>query len=90
MTLTQQIAWLLIVAIALQLLLQHSNVDIRVGPFKYILALAPAHRFHHLNSARDGDVNFGLFTMIWDWMLGSALDCSPQSGPFCELGFGFN
>lgn len=68
----QQIAWLLIVAIALQLLLQHSNADIRIGPFKYILALAPAHRFHHLNSARDGDVNFGLFTMIWDWLLGTA------------------
>jgi len=68
----QQIAWLLIVAIALQLLLQHSNADIRIGPFKYFLALAPAHRFHHLNSAREGDVNFGLFTMIWDWLLGTA------------------
>jgi sterol desaturase/sphingolipid hydroxylase (fatty acid hydroxylase superfamily) len=67
-----QIAWLLIVAIALQLLLQHSNADMRIGPFKYLLALAPAHRFHHLNSARDGDVNFGLFTMIWDWLLGTA------------------
>ena len=68
----QPIAWLLIVAIALQLVLQHSNADIRIGPFKYILALAPAHRFHHLNSARDGDVNFGLFTMVWDWILGTA------------------
>lgn len=68
----QQIAWLLIVAIALQLILQHSNADVRVGPLKYILALAPAHRFHHLNSSREGDVNFGLFTMVWDWILGTA------------------
>tara|TARA_R110002110_G_scaffold39577_2_gene127490 strand:- start:875 stop:1726 length:852 start_codon:yes stop_codon:yes gene_type:complete len=68
----QQIAWLLIVAIDLQLLLQHSNADVRIGPFKYILALAPAHRFHHLNTAREGDVNFGLFTMVWDWLLGTA------------------
>jgi len=68
----QDVAWLLVVAIALQLLLQHSNADVRVGPFKYVLALAPAHRFHHLNSAREGDVNFGLFTMVWDWLLGTA------------------
>ncbi|RKQ89531.1 sterol desaturase family protein [Maricaulis maris] len=68
----QDVAWLLVVAIALQLLLQHSNADVRVGPFKYVLALAPAHRFHHLISAREGDVNFGLFTMVWDWLLGTA------------------
>ena len=68
----QGVAWLLVVAIALQLLLQHSNADVRIGPFKYVLALAPAHRFHHLNSAREGDVNFGLFTMVWDWLLGTA------------------
>lgn len=66
------VAFLLGFAIAIQLLLQHSNVDMRIGPFKCLLALAPVHRFHHLKEAGDGDVNFGLFTTIWDRMLGTA------------------
>ncbi len=56
-------------AVAVQLLLQHSNVDYRVGPFKYLLALNEGHRFHHLKWAGIGDVNFGLFTLIWDHLL---------------------
>ncbi|MBF6183228.1 sterol desaturase family protein [Nocardia otitidiscaviarum] len=53
-------------AVAVQLLLQHSNVDYRVGPLRAVLALNQAHRFHHLKWAGIGDVNFGLFTLIWD------------------------
>lgn len=50
----------------MQLLLQHSNADYRVGPAKHVLALNAGHRFHHLKWAGAGDVNFGLFTLIWD------------------------
>ncbi|MFF2084545.1 sterol desaturase family protein [Nocardia sp. NPDC058176] len=56
-------------AVAVQLLLQHSNADYHVGPFKYVLALNEGHRFHHLKWAGIGDVNFGLFTLIWDHLL---------------------
>jgi sterol desaturase/sphingolipid hydroxylase (fatty acid hydroxylase superfamily) len=56
---------------ALQLLLQHSNVDYRVGPLGRILALNGAHRRHHLRWPGVGDVNFGLFTLIWDRLLGT-------------------
>lgn len=52
--------------VALQLLLQHSNVDYRVGPLRAVLALNEGHRFHHLKWAGVGDVNFGLFTLLWD------------------------
>ncbi len=62
---------LLAFAVAIQLLLQHSNVDMRVGPLIYVWAVAPGHRHHHRASATDGDVNFGLFTMIWDHLLGT-------------------
>lgn len=65
------IAWLLSFAVAIQLLLQHSNVDMKIGPLGYVWAVAPAHRHHHIASARDGDVNFGLFTSIWDYLLGT-------------------
>lgn len=65
------VAWLVAFAVAIQLLLQHSNVDMRIGVLGYIWAIAPAHRHHHIASANLGDVNFGLFTTIWDHLLGT-------------------
>lgn len=58
-------------AAAVQLLLQHSNVDYRVGTLRSLLALNEGHRFHHLPRPGDGDVNFGLFTLVWDHLLGT-------------------
>ncbi|GGN67922.1 sterol desaturase family protein [Nocardia rhizosphaerihabitans] len=63
------VAAALALAVAIQLLLQHSNADYRVGPLKYVLALNEGHRFHHLKWAGVGDVNFGLFTLLWDHLL---------------------
>jgi sterol desaturase/sphingolipid hydroxylase (fatty acid hydroxylase superfamily) len=60
------VASALSVSVAVQLLLQHANVDYRVGPLRSVLALNEGHRFHHLKWAGAGDVNFGLFTLIWD------------------------
>lgn len=67
-----ELAQLLALAIALQLLLQHSNVDMRLGPLRWVFAWAPVHRFHHMKYGRAGDVNFGLFFNLWDWLLGTA------------------
>ncbi len=61
-----QVASALAVCVAVQLLLQHANVDYRVGRLRSILALNEGHRFHHLKWAGVGDVNFGLFTLLWD------------------------
>jgi sterol desaturase/sphingolipid hydroxylase (fatty acid hydroxylase superfamily) len=65
------IAAALAVCVALQLLLQHSNVDYRVGPLRAVLSLNEGHRFHHLKWAGIGDVNFGLFTLVWDHLFGT-------------------
>jgi sterol desaturase/sphingolipid hydroxylase (fatty acid hydroxylase superfamily) len=59
------------VAIVMQLILQHSNVDYRLGPFQKLLAIGPVHRLHHVNWAGQGDVNFGLFFTLWDRLLGT-------------------
>lgn len=72
MGIPQEVLFLLVVAVALQLLLQHSNVAYFSGPLKYVLAINVVHRFHHLNSASEGDVNFGLFTQLTDRLLGTA------------------
>lgn len=69
MGLPVEVALLLAFAIAIQLLLQHSNVDMRIGPLRHVLALAPVHRFHHQKEVGIGDVNFGLFTTLWDRFL---------------------
>ena len=69
-----EVALLLAFTIVIQLMLQHSNVDIKVGPLSRVLALAPVHRFHHQKGAGIGDVNFGLFTTLWDrFLLGTAV-----------------
>jgi sterol desaturase/sphingolipid hydroxylase (fatty acid hydroxylase superfamily) len=65
------IASALAVTVAVQLLMQHSNADYRIGALKYVLALNEGHRFHHLKWAGIGDVNFGLFTLTWDHLLGT-------------------
>jgi sterol desaturase/sphingolipid hydroxylase (fatty acid hydroxylase superfamily) len=66
---TEQVAWALAFCVAIQLLMQHSNADYRVGPLRGWLALNEGHRFHHLKWAGIGDVNFGLFTLIYDRLL---------------------
>ncbi|WP_166904367.1 sterol desaturase family protein [Mycobacterium sp. DL440] len=66
MGMTVQVGSALAVCVAVQLMLQHANVDYRVGPLRSVLALNEGHRFHHLKWAGIGDVNFGLFTLIWD------------------------
>lgn len=67
----QPVAILLAFAIGIQLLLQHSNVAMRPGPLRWVFAWAPLHRFHHMKYGRAGDVNFGLFFTLWDWLLGT-------------------
>jgi sterol desaturase/sphingolipid hydroxylase (fatty acid hydroxylase superfamily) len=66
---TEQVAWALAFAVAIQLLMQHSNADYRVGPLRYVLSLNEGHRFHHLKWGGVGDVNFGLFTLLYDHLL---------------------
>lgn len=65
------VATAVIFCAAVQLLLQHSNADYRSGPLKYIFANAEVHRFHHTNRPGEGDVNFGLFTTLWDHLAGT-------------------
>lgn len=77
-----EIGALLGFSVAIQLILQHSNVDMKVGPIIYLWAVAPGHRHHHLASKTEGDVNFGLFTMVWDHLLGTFINdrSSPRAG----------
>ncbi|CAI8877364.1 putative Sterol desaturase [Pseudomonas chlororaphis] len=82
------VAQLLAFAIAIQLLLQHSNVDMRPGPLGWVFAWAPMHRFHHMKYGTAGNVNFGLFLNVWDWLLGTAFYSSTYPIRQGDLGIG--
>jgi sterol desaturase/sphingolipid hydroxylase (fatty acid hydroxylase superfamily) len=75
---TDQVAWALAFAVAIQLLMQHSNADYRVGPLRSVLSLNEGHRFHHLKWAGIGDVNFGLFTLVYDHLLFRTFSYDPD------------
>ena len=83
-----QVGLLLAFAISVQLLLQHSNADMRIGVLRHVLALAPLHRFHHQKWAGIGDVNFGLFTNLWDHLLGTAVYEPEKRFTSAALGIG--
>ena len=89
MGLPPTVALALVFCVAVQLLLQHSNVDYRVGPVRYVLAVNEVHRFHHRKEPRLGDVNFGLFTTLVDRCLGT-FHYEAREEPFMsdELGIG--
>lgn len=83
------VATALVFAVAIQLLLQHSNVAYSVGSLRYVLAVNEVHRFHHQKDPGLGDVNFGLFTTLWDHLLGT-FHYEERKDPFesGELGIG--
>ena len=72
--------------VVLQLLLQHSNVDYRVGAMRRWVALNEGHRLHHVARVPEGDINFGLFLLIWDRLLGTFADPTGRSVAVDELG----
>jgi sterol desaturase/sphingolipid hydroxylase (fatty acid hydroxylase superfamily) len=74
----QQVSWALAFAVAVQLLMQHSNADYRVGFLRGWLSLNEGHRFHHLKWGGVGDVNFGLFTLIYDRLLLRTYSYDPE------------
>jgi sterol desaturase/sphingolipid hydroxylase (fatty acid hydroxylase superfamily) len=51
----------------------HSNLDISIGPFKYIFNNPQFHVWHHAKKfpGKYG-VNFGLSLSLWDWLFNTA------------------
>jgi sterol desaturase/sphingolipid hydroxylase (fatty acid hydroxylase superfamily) len=66
-----EVSVLMAFSISVQLVIQHSNVDYALGPFRNHLSLGRIHHLHHTNWGKEGDVNFGLFLTLWDRLLGT-------------------
>ena len=67
--------------------LNHSNIKITWGPFKYLINNPVMHLYHHaytLPHGRNG-VNYGISLSIWDYIFKT--DYIPEESGLIEIGF---
>ena len=57
--------------LALNMMLQHGNVDYRAGILRRVFSVAELHRWHHLRDAERSKVNFGAWLVVWDMIFGT-------------------
>jgi sterol desaturase/sphingolipid hydroxylase (fatty acid hydroxylase superfamily) len=72
------VAFMLAFLISITLIVQHSNVDARLGPLQKHLSIGRIHHLHHVNWGTEGDCNFGLLLTVWDRMLGTFHETPPR------------
>ena len=47
-------------------MLQHCNIDVRLGPLNYVFSMAEPHRWHHSRTLAEANTNYGSNLIIWD------------------------
>jgi len=57
--------------LAINMMLQHGNVDSRASLLRYVLSVAELHRLHHRREADQSRVNFGAVFAVWDIVFGT-------------------
>lgn len=66
----------------------HANINVNIGPLKYIFNHPNMHMWHHaheLPKGRSYGVNFGISLSLWDYLFGTAH--IPYSGKSIPIGF---
>lgn len=71
MGMTHEVALILGFLISMTLIVQHSNVDARLGFLDGHLSIGRVHHLHHVNWGTEGDCNFGLFLTVYDKLIGT-------------------
>lgn len=46
--------------------LQHSNIDLRLGPLNWVFSMAELHRWHHSRTLEEANKNYGSNLILWD------------------------
>lgn len=54
-------------------MLQHSNVDVRLGPLNRVFSMAEPHRWHHSRVLHEANANYGSNLSVWDVVFGTFL-----------------
>jgi ornithine lipid hydroxylase len=52
-------------------MLQHSNIDVRLGGLNRLFSMAEVHRWHHSRTVREANSNYGSNLMVWDLAFGT-------------------
>ncbi len=67
--------------------LNHANLNLTYGPFRYILNNPVMHTWHHAKALPKGSygVNYGITLSVWDYLFGTAY--IPNNGKNEPLGF---
>jgi sterol desaturase/sphingolipid hydroxylase (fatty acid hydroxylase superfamily) len=51
--------------------LQHANVELRLGPLDWIFSTPTVHRWHHSTNLTEATANYGSSLIVWDVLLGT-------------------
>jgi sterol desaturase/sphingolipid hydroxylase (fatty acid hydroxylase superfamily) len=65
-------------------MVQHSNVDVRLGPLNWVLAGPELHRWHHSRDRSESEANYGNALIVWDVVFGTRR--LPGRAPPLEVG----
>jgi ornithine lipid hydroxylase len=52
-------------------MLQHANIDIRLGPLNWVLSSCQVHRWHHSRALSEANANYGTILLVWDVVFGT-------------------
>lgn len=68
-------------------LLQHANIDLRLGLFNYVLSGPEVHRWHHDEDIATSSHNFSHTFIVWDLVFGTYY--RPKDRSVDRIGVGF-
>lgn len=60
--------------LAINMMMQHTNLNYKAGVFKYFFCVAELHRWHHRADYKDAQVNYGAWLTVWDRLFKTAYD----------------
>lgn len=72
--------------LAINMMMQHTNLDYKGGIFRKIFCVAELHRWHHRADYKDAQVNYGAWLSLWDRLFKTAYDEPEMRGGIGEIG----
>ena len=67
-------------------MVQHANIDVRLGPFNYLINGPEIHRFHHSRDLAEANANYSGILLLWDWVFGTIFRPSAGKAPPIDVG----
>lgn len=60
--------------LAINMMMQHTNLNYKAGVLKKFFCVAELHRWHHRADYKDAQVNYGAWLTVWDHIFKTAYD----------------